>query len=380
MRMWQRVGWSGLAALLIWGQYAAVGSQPDALIAEYTFHEGAGSIVYDVSGVNPVMHLAISNQSGVTWVDGGLRIENRDTLLWAEDKKIYAACTLTDEITISAWVRPSCPCLTGPARVVTFSEDASLRNFTLGVDSSDWIMRLRTTQTTANGIPPLESGTVDTRVTHVVYTRHAAGDEFFYMDGVQQASGARLGSFTNWDATHVFGLGNEINPDDDRQFYGTFYRVGIYSQAMAAPEVAALYQQGHKPAMPAPVIRANGRRGGLTVAPDVPVTVSASLTAGEYAGTDVDWFVMVVPHMGGEWYYLAADMQWVGFPANAPAECRPALGGPLMNIYDPVNLLDRYRFASAGTYDFYFAVDAMDGRLNYPAGQIVYDRITVIVE
>ena len=382
MDMIKRMGMIGLvASLLFRWQHAADASGLDSLIAEYTFHEGAGSTVHDISGMDPVMHLAISNPDGVTWVDGGLRIDSGRTLLWSQDKKIYNACTATDEISISAWVSPASTTMSGPTRVVTFSEDAYLRNFTLGVEGLDWITRLRTTQTSLNGMPNLESGTVATRIMHVAYTRNSSGEELFYVDGVEKASGTRSGSFTNWDSAHVFGLGNEINPEDDRQFYGTFYRVNIYSRALSATEVAALYQQGYAKTIPAPVIRANGGHGDVTVSANVPVTITVTATAGQYTGTPVDWFAIAVPQAGAEWYYLAANMQWTVFPANSLAVCRPAYGGPLMNIYNPARVLDGLSFAFPGTYDFYFILDyPMNGVLDLLPGYYISDRARLHVE
>jgi hypothetical protein len=382
MEMMKSMGMISLVTSIFFGwQHAAAASGLDSLIAEYTFHEGSGSTVHDISGMDPVMHLAISNQDGVTWVEGGLRINSGRTLLWSQDKKIYDACTATDEISISAWVRPASTTMTGPTRVVTFSEDAYLRNFTLGIEGLDWVTRLRTTQTSLNGMPNMESGTVETRIMHVAYTRNASGEEFFYVDGVVKASGTRSGSFTNWDSTHVFGLGNEINPEDDRQFYGTFYRVNIYSRALSAAEVAALYQQGYAKTIPAPVIRANGGHGDVTVSPNVPVTVTVTITDGNFAGTAVDWFAIAVPPTGGEWYYLAANMQWTGFPANSLTLCRPVYGGPLTDIYNPAKVLDRCSFSSPGTYYFYFIVDyPMNGTLDLQPGYNLYDRVRVLVE
>ncbi len=125
-----------------------------------------------------------------------------------------------------------------------------------------------------------------------------------------------------------------------------------------------------------PHIAANGASGAVAVNYGLPTTISVSLNAGIYAGIEADWWAAAFAH-SGEWYYLDGAMQWTAFSGDL-AECRPACQGPLCDL-GSTTVLDGYLFPR-GTYTFYFAVDQRDDVLNYPAGPILYDAVTVVVQ
>lgn len=109
--------------------------------------------------------------------------------------KIINAVTASNAITVEAWVQPANITQDGPSRIVTLSQDTLNRNFTMaqggsGADPPDvFDFRLRTTTTSNNGIPSIRtpSGTATTMLTHVVYTRDAAGSANIYVNGFVQA-------------------------------------------------------------------------------------------------------------------------------------------------------------------------------------------------
>ncbi|MCA1810016.1 MAG: hypothetical protein LC725_11305 [Lentisphaerae bacterium] len=103
------------------------------------------------------------------------------------------------------------------------------------------------------------------------------------------------------------------------------------------------------------------------------------MAAGEYIGINADWWVVAIPSYGQIWCYMNALMEWVEFPAGDLSALQPALQGPLMNVSDPVTVLPAMTLPR-GTYIFHFAVDQMDGILNYPDGPILVDSVTVVVE
>lgn len=125
-----------------------------------------------------------------------------------------------------------------------------------------------------------------------------------------------------------------------------------------------------------PTIRANGAAGEVIVNYPEPVSITAEMNAGNYAGADVDWWVVAFAH-SGQWYYLNSATQWTSFSGNL-ALCRPIYQGALSDL-SSTRLLDRFQL-SRGTYDFWFAVDfPMDGILN-TSGPILYDKVTVVVQ
>lgn len=234
----------------------------DGVIVDYLFDQGSGNTVYDVSGVPPAINLTIENPENVSWLDGALRLDSERAILTGSGQKIYNYCLMSQEITISVWVQPSTVSQTGPARIVTFSQDPGAANFMLGFHNDRWITRMRTTDPnlfrTESGMHGLTASPTSTALTHVVYTRFANGEEYMYLNGQRQPAslgsasnssqtpGIREGTFNNWNQNYDFAIGNELFPlDIERQFVGIYYRVTIYANALSEAEVSDLFNAGH---------------------------------------------------------------------------------------------------------------------------------------
>lgn len=149
-----------------------------------------------------------------------------------------------------------------------------------------------------------------------------------------------------------------------------------------APIIAGTYDDTQAPApdpdpVIGPVIKANGAAGAVMVHSADPVTVSVEMNPGQYAGVNVDWWAVALAP-SGEWYYLNSARTWTVFNGDL-AFCRPASQGALVTL-PATTILDSFQL-SPGNYDFWFAVDSpMDGFLDYPGGQYLIDRVTVVVE
>jgi len=211
----------------------------------YTFDEGSGATIRDVSGVGQSLDLTIGDLGSVSWLSGGLSI-NSSTLLSSSGPaaKVISSVQSSNSITVEAWVKPSNVTQTGPARMVTLSENPSRRNMTLGQESDGYDVRLRTTSTSANGIPSLGtgSGVATLSLTHVVYTRDVSGGVRLYVNGVEVSSGVVSGDLSNWVSSYSLGLGNELT--GDRPWLGAFHLVAIYSRALTSAEVLQNYTAG----------------------------------------------------------------------------------------------------------------------------------------
>jgi hypothetical protein len=70
-------------------------------------------------------------------------------------------------------------------------------------------------------------------------------------------------------------------------------------------------------------------------------------------------------------------MAWTMFSGDL-AECHPAYQAALFDL-PSTTALDAY-VLPVGHYTFYFAVDARDDVLNYPAGPIAYSNVMVVVQ
>ena len=195
----------------------STGRITDGLVVLYGFWEGAGTTVADVSGVGTPLNLTIHDPNAVTWLSGGGLSIDASTLIATPGPgtKIIDAVKSTGELTLEAWVKPANTTQSGPARIVTLSQNTSNRNVTLGqgVTTGDqWDVRFRTTSTDGNGTPSLTTaaGTLTTELTHVVYTRAATGETKIYLDGVLTAQGTAAGTVDNWKNFFQLAFGNEL--------------------------------------------------------------------------------------------------------------------------------------------------------------------------
>jgi hypothetical protein len=226
-----------------WGQ-----EEKEGLVALYTFKEGNGNIVHDVSGVGAALDLEVANPAAISWLpDGGISFDAQ-ILVASQDPatKIVEACLESSELTVEVWVKPANLIQSGPARLVSVSANPSNRNFTIGQDAESWIMRVRTPVTgnngSANGTQFNTSSVAETRLTHLVFTRDASETDTFYVDGAEEETRSDVGGdFSNWDDGFFMGIGGEL--DNSRQWLGEIHRVAIYNRALTAEEVVEIHDQ-----------------------------------------------------------------------------------------------------------------------------------------
>lgn len=213
------------------------------LVVQYGFKEGKGGVVHDVAKGAP-LDLRIENESAVKWTSKGLVVAAPTLIASAgAATKITQACRQSNEITIEAWVRPLAPSPSGKdARLVTLSADTLNQDFFLGQDEFGgplraYFTRFRTTTTDLTGKPALAApeGTAALKLSHVVYTRTAAGVAALFVDGVEVARATGGGNLSNWNETYRFGLANEMT--SNRPWLGEYQLVAIYSRALSADEV-----------------------------------------------------------------------------------------------------------------------------------------------
>ena len=217
----------------------------DGLVALYDFRLAKGSIVKDRSGVGKPLDLKIENPKNVRRTKGTLEVRGK-TLIRSDKPaaKVFNAVRRSGEITIEVWVRPASAKQAGPARMVTLSGGSSDRNFTLGQEGDKVDVRLRTTKTSGNGIPSLNSPgrSLAPRLTHIVYTRNRGGRARLFLNGKQQAEKRVPGAMANWNGKYRLALANELS--SDRPWLGTFHLVAIYSRDLSVGEVAQHFKAG----------------------------------------------------------------------------------------------------------------------------------------
>ncbi len=120
------------------------------VIALYTFKENTGDTVHDVSASGDPLHLIMN---GAHFLDGsaGIRIEEGLLKSVVPGKKIVDAIGKTSQMTVEVWMQTDNLLQTGPARIVSLSENPDRRHFTLGQSGHDIHFRVSTPQTGPNG-------------------------------------------------------------------------------------------------------------------------------------------------------------------------------------------------------------------------------------
>ncbi|MDG2223387.1 MAG: DUF1592 domain-containing protein [Rubripirellula sp.] len=215
------------------------------LQAFYDFR-GEGPIIRDRSETGKSLDLRIGEMTSVRRERGSIEILGEANIVsQTAATMITQAAKRSGELTIEAWIQPSQKDQSGPARIVTLSQDSSQRNFTLGQDGSKYDVRFRSKNSSTNGLPSLAStgGTARAgRLTHVAYTRSRNGQARVYVDGKASGRVTQTGGLNNWNESFKLGIGDEIS--GGRVWQGTLHLVAVYSRALSNGEIRRNFAAG----------------------------------------------------------------------------------------------------------------------------------------
>jgi VanZ family protein len=160
----------------------------EGLIALYTFSEGAGDITHDLSTFGSPLDLTFTPASHVRWLRDAHGIEIPQPAIikgQGPATKLFTALSATSALSIEVWMSPLSPAQTGPARIVSFSQDPFHSNFTLGQYGADIHFQLRTPISGKRGSPvnlKTNDEFLTTNTFHIV-ANYEKGIEKLYMNG-----------------------------------------------------------------------------------------------------------------------------------------------------------------------------------------------------
>ncbi len=212
------------------------------ILALYTFKEGTGDVVHDVSGVAPAYDLTVNLPANTTWVAAGLRIDTGAVVgNPGSATKIRTTLQATSEITMEAWVTSSSlTTQSSSGRMIELAKTVGTPNFDLAQVNTVWGGSLRTGA--AGAVQFSAASGVTLARTHYVFTRDAGGAWVTYLNAARTNMGTIAGGFGNWDTNCVFTLGNSAG--NDRPWLGVMSLAAIYSRALTAQEVQQNYNVG----------------------------------------------------------------------------------------------------------------------------------------
>ena len=234
----------------------------------YDFRAASGPLVKDRSGNGKPIDLRIKNPRAVRRSAGALEV--RSPTVIQSDRSVGQLATVMRRaaaITVEAWVTPANTKQEGPARILTFSSNSTNRNFTLGQEGGRFDVRLRTSKTSKNGLPSVETPqrSLVPRLSHVVYTRDRGGRAKVFLNGTLVVEKKIAGELTNWDARFRLALADEVS--GGRPWLGTYHLVAIYSRDLSAAEVRQNFRAGVRAPATAGETNQLARQFELQVAP-----------------------------------------------------------------------------------------------------------------
>lgn len=196
----------------------------------------------------PFDFVFLGEKNNVSWIGTSNGIEffkKGQVLSVSSTENLYSRLVAGNGLSIEVWVAAQNEVQSGPARIVSYSLDTGLRNFTLGQSQKKLVMRLRTTETDRNGvIPHLE---VD-GVFGSPYPQHIVVTYDFFEESVYINAERRVrkripgGRFTNWDPSYYLVFGNEAT--GHRPWLGKILFAAIYDCALDEHHVRRNYEAG----------------------------------------------------------------------------------------------------------------------------------------
>ena len=177
--------------------------------------------------------------------EGSLLPSGGGFVLSGDQGALRDAFVATGEITLEVLFNTPDLEQVGPARILSFSENPYSRNFTLGQQEGELVLRLRTTQTGENGMKPetVLAPLVADQNYHCLVTYSAGrGEVACYLNGeeVYRKTGHVRGDFSNW-TTQPFLIGDEAG-DEARPWIGRIDGFALFDRAMDAATAARRYR------------------------------------------------------------------------------------------------------------------------------------------
>lgn len=192
-------------------------------------------------------------KNSVEWLDNGEGVRFGPNGMLVSDvppTDLYRHLISGKGLTIELWLSAASSDQEGPARIVSYSINPWERNFTVGQEGNNLVMRLRTTNTGPNGRSGIAvaDAFVPGKMQHVVVTYDYV-DERLYVDGkLRVTSAIPGGNFGTWDPSYYLVFGNEFS--GGRPWDGTIAYAALYDRPLSGLAVEARSDAGYRSTKP----------------------------------------------------------------------------------------------------------------------------------
>lgn len=202
-----------------------------------------GEIIVDLSKGSDV-RAALRTRGQAALTDSGhLSLAGGAFVLEGYNQALLASCRATGQLTIETLIVTDNLTQEGPGRLISFSADPYKRNFTLGQEKDQLVLRLRTAGSDENG---MRNQTNLCRLTakniHHVLVTYRSGELVCYLDGTSVLHTDRIrGDFSNWSPMHLI-IGDEWS--GERPWQGHLLNLKVESDFVE--EAGAIQRFGNR--------------------------------------------------------------------------------------------------------------------------------------
>jgi VanZ family protein len=192
-------------------------------------------------------HMPFS-KNDVRWIEGmnGIEFVGPGSIQFSSfANALHSALLSGNGLTVEVWAATRTNDQEGPARIVSYSKNSRLRNFSLGQARGDLVMRMRTSESDVNGTDRVLIGKGLFRPNepqHVTVT-YDFSQQQVYVDGdMRLRTTMPWGRFTTWDPSYSFVVGNEAT--GNRPWLGKLFLLAVYNRALSDDEIRRNYAAG----------------------------------------------------------------------------------------------------------------------------------------
>lgn len=209
----------------------------------YDFKNPANDIILNKSGYYSDINLRSNNDRKVQIKGGAIHfIQDSSAQSTKAPANLIGTIKRSNSLSLELWFKPTNLTQKGPARIFSLSGGTSDRNLTIGQEGRALQVRIRTTKTSNNGLPAMESTPLlKNQITHAFYT-FGENEAKLYINGKLIRRKRIEGNLSNWESDYLFFIGNEST--GNRPWLGSIYSLAFYKNVIGKDEIIRKFNSG----------------------------------------------------------------------------------------------------------------------------------------